>query len=172
MLVQGNSRATPASVLHDHESTVPPAAGHGRSQRSAARAGTHRSPEPAPRRRQGDNGALLLAARDHASRQVPFLFASVLRVSLAGLPTRRRSRGRGRCRAKGTAEPRQISAERAESAHATTVTTAVDEHAGRVIVVSAIDNLGKGAAGQALQNANLVLGLEETAGLTANGVAP
>lgn len=49
---------------------------------------------------------------------------------------------------------------------------AVDEHAGRVIVVSAIDNLGKGAAGQALQNANLVLGLEETLGLSANGVAP
>ncbi len=49
---------------------------------------------------------------------------------------------------------------------------AVDEHAGRVIVVSAIDNLGKGAAGQALQNANLVLGLDETLGLSANGVAP
>jgi N-acetyl-gamma-glutamyl-phosphate reductase len=49
---------------------------------------------------------------------------------------------------------------------------AVDEHAGRVVVVSAIDNLGKGAAGQALQNANLVLGLDEQAGLTANGVAP
>ena len=49
---------------------------------------------------------------------------------------------------------------------------AVDEHAGRVVVVSVIDNLGKGAAGQALQNANLVLGLDETAGLTANGVAP
>jgi N-acetyl-gamma-glutamyl-phosphate reductase len=49
---------------------------------------------------------------------------------------------------------------------------AVDEHAGRVVVVSAIDNLGKGAAGQALQNANLILGLDESAGLTANGVAP
>ena len=49
---------------------------------------------------------------------------------------------------------------------------AVDAHAGRVIVVAAIDNLGKGAAGQALQNANLMLGLPESAGLTANGVAP
>ncbi len=49
---------------------------------------------------------------------------------------------------------------------------AVDEHAGRVVVVAAIDNLGKGAAGQALQNANLILGLDETAGLSANGVAP
>lgn len=52
------------------------------------------------------------------------------------------------------------------------VQCAVDVHAGRVIVVSAIDNLGKGAAGQALQNANLVLGLDETLGLTSNGVAP
>lgn len=49
---------------------------------------------------------------------------------------------------------------------------ALDEHAGRVIVISAIDNLGKGAAGQALQNANLILGLDETTGLTSNGVAP
>lgn len=42
----------------------------------------------------------------------------------------------------------------------------------RVVVVSAIDNLGKGAASQAVQCANLALGLPETAGLTANGVAP
>ena len=41
-----------------------------------------------------------------------------------------------------------------------------------MIVVSAIDNLGKGAAGQALQNSNLILGLDETAGLSTNGVAP
>ena len=33
------------------------------------------------------------------------------------------------------------------------------------IVVCALDNLGKGAAGQAVQNANLALGLDETAGL-------
>ena len=49
---------------------------------------------------------------------------------------------------------------------------AADTHAGRAVVVSAIDNLGKGAAGQALQNANLMLGLPESAGLTAYGVAP
>ncbi|HEY2176714.1 MAG TPA: N-acetyl-gamma-glutamyl-phosphate reductase [Mycobacteriales bacterium] len=48
----------------------------------------------------------------------------------------------------------------------------VDIDSGRVVVASAIDNLGKGAAGQAVQNANLVLGLPETAGLSANGVAP
>ena len=48
----------------------------------------------------------------------------------------------------------------------------VDQDAGRAVVVSAIDNLGKGAAGQALQCANLALGLPETAGLSASGVAP
>ncbi|HRB13867.1 MAG TPA: N-acetyl-gamma-glutamyl-phosphate reductase, partial [Vicinamibacteria bacterium] len=36
---------------------------------------------------------------------------------------------------------------------------------GRAIVVSALDNLVKGAAGQAIQNMNVALGLEETAGL-------
>jgi N-acetyl-gamma-glutamyl-phosphate reductase len=38
------------------------------------------------------------------------------------------------------------------------------------IVICAIDNLGKGAAGQAVQNANLALGLDETAGLRLSGV--
>jgi N-acetyl-gamma-glutamyl-phosphate reductase len=49
---------------------------------------------------------------------------------------------------------------------------AADSRAGRAIAVAAIDNLGKGAAGQAIQNANLMLGLPETAGLTTYGVAP
>ncbi|MGI5182180.1 N-acetyl-gamma-glutamyl-phosphate reductase [Dactylosporangium sp. CA-152071] len=48
----------------------------------------------------------------------------------------------------------------------------VDVDSGRIIVVSAIDNLVKGAAGQAVQNANLMLGLPEGAGLTADGIAP
>jgi N-acetyl-gamma-glutamyl-phosphate reductase len=48
----------------------------------------------------------------------------------------------------------------------------LDLDSGRVLVVSAIDNLGKGAAGQAIQCANLMLGLPETAGLTAIGVNP
>ena len=38
------------------------------------------------------------------------------------------------------------------------------------IVICALDNLGKGAAGQAVQNANLALGLDETAGLRLQGV--
>jgi N-acetyl-gamma-glutamyl-phosphate reductase len=57
-------------------------------------------------------------------------------------------------------------------ANAVHLQVAADTHAGRAVVVSAIDNLVKGAAGQALQNANLALGLPETAGLTAIGVAP
>jgi N-acetyl-gamma-glutamyl-phosphate reductase len=47
-----------------------------------------------------------------------------------------------------------------------------DADSGRIIVVSALDNLGKGAAGQAVQCANLMLGLPETAGLSVYGVAP
>jgi len=45
-----------------------------------------------------------------------------------------------------------------------------DGATGTAIVICAIDNLGKGAAGQAVQNANLVLGLDETAGLRLKGV--
>jgi len=48
----------------------------------------------------------------------------------------------------------------------------VDVDSGRIIVVSAIDNLGKGAAAQAVQNANLMLGLPETAGLSTDGITP
>ncbi|MDQ1687606.1 MAG: N-acetyl-gamma-glutamyl-phosphate reductase [Frankiaceae bacterium] len=47
-----------------------------------------------------------------------------------------------------------------------------DLRAGRAVVVAALDNLGKGAAGQAIQNMNLVLGLPEGSGLPLDGVAP
>jgi N-acetyl-gamma-glutamyl-phosphate reductase len=47
-----------------------------------------------------------------------------------------------------------------------------DFRTGRVIVISAIDNLVKGAAGQAIQNMNLMLGLDETTGLTALPLFP
>ncbi|MGB9378407.1 MAG: N-acetyl-gamma-glutamyl-phosphate reductase [Mycobacteriales bacterium] len=49
---------------------------------------------------------------------------------------------------------------------------AADHDSGRAVVVVALDNLGKGAAGQAVQCANIMLGLPETAGLSAAGVAP
>jgi N-acetyl-gamma-glutamyl-phosphate reductase len=49
---------------------------------------------------------------------------------------------------------------------------AVDEVAGRVITITALDNLVKGTAGAAIQSANIALDLSETLGLTTNGVAP
>lgn len=49
---------------------------------------------------------------------------------------------------------------------------AVDRRAGRLIVTSALDNLVKGAAGQAVQNLNLLFGMEETAGLDFPGLYP
>ena len=47
---------------------------------------------------------------------------------------------------------------------------AVDEHSSRLIVSAAIDNLGKGAAGQALQNANLMAGFDEVLALSPMGI--
>src|SRR5699024_4724507 len=49
---------------------------------------------------------------------------------------------------------------------------AVDEAAGRVIVVVAVDNLTKGTAGGAIQSMNIALGYPEETGLTVQGVAP
>jgi len=49
---------------------------------------------------------------------------------------------------------------------------AVDEAAGRVVTITAVDNLVKGTAGAAIQSANIALGLPQTLGLTMNGVAP
>ncbi len=56
--------------------------------------------------------------------------------------------------------------------NAVQIQVAYDEAAGRVIVISAIDNLAKGTAGGALQSMNIALGLDETTGLTTIGVAP
>ena len=47
-----------------------------------------------------------------------------------------------------------------------------DERTGRVVALAAIDNLGKGAAGQMIQCANLMLGLDESAGLSNIGIYP
>ena len=48
----------------------------------------------------------------------------------------------------------------------------IDHRTGRLIVISCIDNLVKGAAGQAIQNMNLMLGLPETTGLEALAIYP
>lgn len=52
------------------------------------------------------------------------------------------------------------------------VAVRLDVRTGRVIAMSAIDNLGKGAAGQAVQNANLMLGFDETTALDLVGLEP
>jgi N-acetyl-gamma-glutamyl-phosphate reductase len=54
----------------------------------------------------------------------------------------------------------------------TVLQVVADAHAGRAVVSVALDNLGKGAAGQAVQNANLMLGIPETVGLSATAVGP
>ena len=56
--------------------------------------------------------------------------------------------------------------------NAVQLTARYDERTGRVLAIAALDNLGKGAAGQMIQCANLMLGLDETAGLTSCGVYP
>jgi N-acetyl-gamma-glutamyl-phosphate reductase len=52
------------------------------------------------------------------------------------------------------------------------VTARYDERTGFVVALGALDNLVKGAAGQAVQCANLALGLEETLGLPTTGIYP
>ena len=56
--------------------------------------------------------------------------------------------------------------------NAVQVTARYDKRSGRVLALAALDNLGKGAAGQMIQCANLMLGLDETAGLSMCGVYP
>jgi N-acetyl-gamma-glutamyl-phosphate reductase len=64
-------------------------------------------------------------------------------------------------------QPRTAATTGSNSAH---LQVSFDADANRAIVVVAIDNLGKGAAGQAIQNANLMLGLPEPTGLPINGL--
>ena len=56
--------------------------------------------------------------------------------------------------------------------NAALIQVAYDEAAGRIIVISAIDNLTKGTAGGAIQSMNIALGLPEELGLSTSGVAP
>jgi N-acetyl-gamma-glutamyl-phosphate reductase len=56
--------------------------------------------------------------------------------------------------------------------NAVQVQATVDEAAGRLVAVGVVDNLAKGTGGAAVQCLNLALGLDETTGLTAVGLAP
>ena len=69
-----------------------------------------------------------------------------------------------------TAEP--PSTKWVAGSNAAQVTARYDPRTGRVLAIAAIDNLVKGAAGQMIQCANLMFGLEETAGLSVCGVYP
>ena len=66
-------------------------------------------------------------------------------------------------------QPHTASTAGSNSAHLQVVT---DQDSGRLVLTCTIDNLGKGAAGQALQNANIMLGLAETAGISIDGQRP
>ena len=59
---------------------------------------------------------------------------------------------------------------RVQGSDAAEIGVYADAATGTAIVICALDNLGKGAAGQAIQNANLALGLDATAGLRLHGV--
>jgi N-acetyl-gamma-glutamyl-phosphate reductase len=63
--------------------------------------------------------------------------------------------------------PETSSLNGSNSAH---LQVAVDPHTSRAVISIAIDNLGKGAAGQALQNANIICGIDEASGLDVMGV--
>ncbi|MEO5641485.1 MAG: N-acetyl-gamma-glutamyl-phosphate reductase [Sphingomicrobium sp.] len=60
----------------------------------------------------------------------------------------------------------------ASGSNAAFVTARYDDRTGMIVAVAAIDNLGKGAAGQMIQCANLMLGLDEGAGLSTMGIYP
>jgi N-acetyl-gamma-glutamyl-phosphate reductase len=67
----------------------------------------------------------------------------------------------------GTAQPKTASVAGTNNAQ---VNAVFNEHAGAIVATCAIDNIGKGAAGQAVQCANIVCGLSEDAGLRAVAV--
>ena len=69
-------------------------------------------------------------------------------------------------------EGRWPSTAAATGSNAVHLQAVADAHSGRAVVIAALDNLVKGAAGQAVQIANLMLSLPENAGLTVHGVAP
>lgn len=60
----------------------------------------------------------------------------------------------------------------ATGSNAAFLSARLDQRTRTVVALAAIDNLGKGAAGQMIQCANLMLGLDETAGLSTMGVYP
>ena len=60
----------------------------------------------------------------------------------------------------------------ASGSNAAFLSARFDERTGRIVALAALDNLGKGAAGQMIQCANIMLGLDEGAGLSNSGIYP
>ena len=166
----------PASVVVDGKSGVSGAGRELKAQlarglRARERLALPRRPAPA---RAGDRAAARLPGllRAAPAARTPRSARHVLRAAARRRPARaargrlrgqrRRARPPGRRRARAGARPghRRRGDRRSSTDGAT----------GRAVVVCAIDNLGKGAAGQAIQNANLALGIDETAGLRLAGV--
>ena len=69
-------------------------------------------------------------------------------------------------------DPRSPSTKATLGSNAAHLTVRYDERTGWIVAIAAIDNLHKGASGQAVQCANLALGLDEAAGLEAIGMYP
>ena len=65
-----------------------------------------------------------------------------------------------------------IDSKRVRGSNAVELQAVADPRTGQAIVAGAVDNLVKGAAGQAVQNMNLMLGVDQTTGLTATGLYP
>ena len=114
----------------------------------------------------------------------PLLFTPHLAPMNRGILATCHARAKGPCdpletlRSAYEDEPFVHVAERAPStkwtlgSNAVHLTARYDERTGRILAVAALDNLVKGAAGQMIQCANLMLGLDETAGLPRVGVWP
>jgi len=68
--------------------------------------------------------------------------------------------------------PTSLSTKATWGSNAVHLTIRYDERTGWIVVLAALDNLVKGASGQAVQCANIILGLDETSGLSSIGVYP
>ena len=103
------------------------------------------------------------------------LAACHVRADPAGRPGRARRAVRGRLRRRAVRPTSSTDAAgdqaRLGSNHAR-VHVRCDERTGRILAIAVIDNLVKGAAGQAIQAFNVAFGLPETAGLDQLPLAP
>ena len=153
--------------------------GHGLGVRLPGRwpAPAHPGDGAGPRRGRRDGGDRLVhpAAGPHAARHPGHLHRPADRALArrrpalrAALARRTRASRSCACCPRASGRPRRRSAARTPRTCRWPRTT----RASRAVAVAALDNLGKGAAGQAIQDANLMLGLPETAGLAVCGVAP